>query len=256
MARPTAVVLIPIRFPLVKQGQNLAHVVEGAIGKQNLRLKNGDVLTVASKIVSLCENRVLKLSEVRVSARAKRLAKRWEMDGRLSSIVLHEADLVLGGVKGFMLTVKDGTLTANAGVDLKNSPHGTVTLWPENPDKSAARLRQHLERQGASRLAVEIVDSRITPLRLGTVGLAIGVSGFRPVVDERTKTDLYGRRISFTQLNIADDLAASAHMLMGERKERVGAVVLRGLPLGFDVSTDSSRAKLEPRRCLITSTLM
>ena len=53
------------------------------------------------------------------------------------------------------------------------------------------------------------MDSRVTALRLGTVGLAIGVSGFKPILDYRAKLDLYGRKVKVTQSNIADDLAGS-----------------------------------------------
>ncbi|MGA2971594.1 MAG: coenzyme F420-0:L-glutamate ligase [Candidatus Bathyarchaeia archaeon] len=255
MARPSPVTLTPVRLPLAKQGQNLNELVERALHNQNTCLRNGDVLAVASKVVSLCENRILRLDTVRVSTRAKRLSERWQIDRRLTSIVLQEADLVLGGTRGFLLTVKDGILTANAGVDLKNSPHGTLTLWPKNADQSAARLRRHLEHKAAIRLGVEIVDSRVTALRLGTVGLAIGVSGFEPIRDYRAKPDLYGRKVKVTQSNIADDLAAAAHMLMGETRERVGTVLVRNAPVRFERLNGSVHAKLRPERCLISNGL-
>jgi F420-0:gamma-glutamyl ligase len=173
------------------------------------------------------------------------------MNVSLASIVIGESDYVLGGVKGFLLTVKDGILTANAGVDLKNSPPGTATLWPKDADKSARRLRQRLLRKRISRLGIEIVDSRVTPLRLGTIGLAIGLSGFDPVLDERTKPDLYRRKVKVTQSNVADDIAAAAHLLMGETTEKVAAVVVRNARVRFDSRKNSRRAKLMPQRCLI-----
>ncbi len=247
--------LIPLTFPLVRVGQGLNDIVAQAIEKQNLRPKRGDVLALASKVVSICEGRVVRLGDVRVSVRARQLAQRWDLDERLSSIVLSESDSILGGVKGFLLTVKNGILTSNAGVDLKNSPRGTATLWPENPDLSARRLRRFLERRYRARLGVEIVDSRVTPLRLGTVGLAIGISGFQPVLDERRKPDIYGRKIRVTQSNIADDLASSAHMLMGETKERIGAVVLRNAPIQIGEPRNVRRPKLGMERCLILNGL-
>lgn len=112
----------------------------------------------------------------------------------LAQVVLNEADVVLGGVRGFLLTVRQGILTANAGVDLKNSPTGTAILWPVHPDRSALALRTSLERSANVRIGVVIVDSRVTPLRLGTTGLAIGLSGFQSVKDYRGKCDIYGRR--------------------------------------------------------------
>jgi len=213
------------------------------------------VLAVASKIVSFCENRILELDAVRVSAKAMRLSERWKIDRRLASIVLQEADYILGGMRGFLLTIKVGILTANAGVDLKNSPRGMATLWPKNSDKTASQLRQYLTRKGLTRLGVEIVDSRVTPLRLGTIGLAIGSSGFVPVRDYRHMPDLYGREVRVTRTNIADDLASAAHMIMGETREQIGAVVIRNAPVLFGSSVGSSRAILEPQRCLISSNL-
>jgi len=242
-----------VHFSEVKQAQSLFDVVSAALQEQKLRLKNGDVLCVASKIVSLCENRIVRLDDVRVSRRVRRFAKKWVMNESLTSIVMNESDSVLGGVKGFLLTVKHGILTANAGVDLKNSPPGTATLWPKDPDKSARRLRRHLLRKRMTRLGVEIVDSRVTPLRLGTIGLAIGLSGFDPVLDERTKPDLYGRKVKVTQSNVADDIAAAAHLLMGETTEKIAAVVVRNARLRFESRRNSRRAKLTSQYCLIFS---
>lgn len=242
-----------MEFPLVNQGQNLNELIDRVLGRKDLSLRNGDVLAVASKIVSSCENRILKLDTVRLSANAIRLSKQWKMDRRLTSIVVQEADYILGGIRGFLLTIKGGILTANAGVDVKNSPRGTATLWPKNSDKSASQLRRHLARKGVTRFGVEIVDSRVTPLRLGTIGIAIGSSGFEPVHDYRSKPDLYGRDVRVTQTNIADDLASAAHMLMGETREQIGAVVIRNAPVLFVSSAGSSRAILKPQRCLIAS---
>ena len=197
----------------------------------------------------------MKLRDVLVSSDAKRLACKWKMDRYLAAVVLSEADEILGGVPGFLLTIKNGTLTPNAGVDLKNSPQGTATLWPLDPDKSAQKLRSRLERKYTTRVGVEIVDSHVTPLRLGTVGLAIGVSGFLPVLDNRKTSDLFGRTIKVTQTNLADDLAATAHMLMGEGAERVGAVLIRGAGVVLNNSGRSKFARLNRNKCLIGNRL-
>lgn len=128
MGRHTSITLLPVGFPLVNQGQNLNELVDRALRRKDLSLRNGDVLAVASKIVSSCENRIFKLDTVRVSAKAIRLSERWKIDRRLASIVLREADYILGGIRGFLLTIKDGILTANAGVDVKNSPRNGDTV--------------------------------------------------------------------------------------------------------------------------------
>ncbi len=236
-------------------GQDLGSVVETSLDNSGLSLRRGDVIAVASKIVSTCEGRIVKLRDVLVSSNAKRLARKWKMDRYLAAVVLSEADEILGGVPGFLLTIKNGTLTPNAGVDLKNSPPGTATLWPLDPDKSAQKLRSRLERRYTTRVGVEIVDSQVTPLRLGTVGLAIGVSGFLPVIDNRKGSDLFGRAIKVTQTNLADDLAATAHMLMGEGAERVGAVLIRGAGVVLNNSGRSKLVRLNRNKCLIGNRL-
>jgi F420-0:gamma-glutamyl ligase len=177
------------------------------------------------------------------------------MDERLAAEILNEADEILGGVYGFLLTVKNGIITPNAGVDLKNSPPGTATLWPINPDRSARQLRQYLEHRFKTSIGVEIVDSHVTALRLGTVGLAIGVSGFLPVQDRRGIRDLFGRSIRVTQANHADDMAAAAHFLMGESTERIGGVLIRGASVKANAGVDGGLAKLSRKKCLIGSSL-
>ena len=255
MAAQAKLKLYPIHFPTVKPGENLGKVVLTCLRGERLALQNGDILAVASKIVSTCENRVAKLSEIHVSRRALTVAERWKMDPQLTALVLKEADRVLGGVRGFLLTVKDGMLTPNAGVDVKNSPWGSATLWPDDPDRSARQLRRSLERHYRKRLGVEIVDSHVTALRLGTVGLAIGISGFVPVVDRRGTLDIFGRTIRVTQANLADGIASSAHLLMGEADERVGAVLVRGAVFRYSSRSLGKFAKLSPKKCLIGSRL-
>jgi coenzyme F420-0:L-glutamate ligase/coenzyme F420-1:gamma-L-glutamate ligase len=245
--------LIPVRLPTVEVGEPLDGVILRSLKKRRIKLSQGDIVAIASKVVSTCENRLQDLNEVRVKGHAKRLSRKWTIDQEVASIVLEEADQILGGVKGFLLTIKNGILTANAGIDLKNCPPGFAILWPKNADESAKLLRKSLEREYHARLGVVVVDSRVTPLRLGTVGLAIGSAGFHPVRDNRGTPDIYGRKVKVTQTNIADDIASAAHMIMGEANERIGAVVVRGAPVSSGKVEGSRRTRLSVSRCLITS---
>jgi F420-0:gamma-glutamyl ligase len=197
----------------------------------------------------------VKLADIKSSKQANALARKWAIRKELAQVVIDEADAILGGVKGFVLTLKEGMLTANAGVDAKNSPSNTVTLWPANLKQSAIELQRKLERQLRCRIGTIIVDSRVTPLRLGTTGLAIASSGFNPIRDDRGKQDLYGRKIIFTQTNIADDLAAATHLLMGEAREQVGAVLIQNPPIRLSKSDGGIDVRLNPERCLIANNL-
>jgi len=245
----------PIALPKVKLGQKLDSVVLKTLYEMEFQLHRDDILCVASKVVSISERRIARLRQKRVSSVARALAEKYSMNRQLAQIVLEEADAICGGVKGFLLTIKQGILTPNAGVDAKNSPTGTVALWPVHPDSSAARLRASVMRTENVRLGVMIIDSRITPLRLGTVGIAIGVSGFRAVRDDRGKRDLYGRRVMVTRSNLADDVASAAHLLMGECDERTGLVVVRNAPVKMTWS-DPGKLSLGVRNCLIGANLL
>ena len=258
MVKQPHLALIPVHFPIVRAGEKLEEVVSDCLNDEGIGLSRGDILAVASKIVSACEGQIVRLRDVKITAQTRRLSDHWKTDARLSALVLSEADEILGGVNGFVLTVKNGILTPNAGVDLKNSPPGTATLWPANPDRSASRLRRSLEREYETNLGVEIVDSHVTALRLGTVGLAIGLSGFVAIQDRRGVRDLFGRPIRVTQSNVADDIASAAHLLMGESTERIGAVIIRGsgYAIGSRVVGDSHLVKLTRRKCLIGNNLI
>jgi F420-0:gamma-glutamyl ligase len=66
------------------------------------------------------------------------------------------------------------------------------------------------------------------PTRIGTVGVAIGCSGFEPVEDERGKKDLFGNVLRVTLRAIADGLATTGVLMMGEGSESTPAVLIRG----------------------------
>jgi len=233
----------------------LADILQRSFVSAGIRLRSLDVVAVASKVVSTSERRIVQLKQVEVSAQASKIAKKWKLNPALAQLVLTESNEILGGIRGFLLTINRGILTANAGIDRKNTPPGTACLWPKNPDRSALLLRRFFQAAHGARVGVLIVDSRITPLRLGTTGLAIGSSGIKPIQDFRSKPDLYGRRIHVTQSDIIDDLAASAHLLLGESDERIGAVVIRGAPTQLSSSMDTSAVRMSKSRCLIMRNL-
>lgn len=223
--------LYAIRTRMIKQGSSLLDDLLKALSKNGLRLDSNDVLAVASKVVATAQKRLVKLDSVRPSKQAKRLAQRFELEPSFVEVVLQEADEIYGGVPRAILTLKDNILTPNAGVDQKNAPSGYVVLWPKSPHKAAKRIRKEILSKTGKSVGVIIVDSRVAPLRMGTVGLALGVSGFEPVRDYTAKRDLYGRVITITRHAVADDLASAAHLLMGESVERTPAVLIKDAPV-------------------------
>jgi coenzyme F420-0:L-glutamate ligase/coenzyme F420-1:gamma-L-glutamate ligase len=244
----------PLSLGRIVASEDLSARIVSAVRKMGLRVKRGDIIAVSSKIVSISEGRLTRVTSVKPSASAHRLARRFTMNPKLVQVVLNEADQVLGGVKGTLLTVKGGILTPNAGVDEKNAPKGQVVLWPKDAERSARNLRDGLARAFRKELSVIIVDSRVTPLRLGTSGFALAIAGSPGVLDYRGLKDLSGRVIRITRQNLADDLASSAHAVMGEGAESTPAALIRmtRATLRGRISTS---LRMRPARCLILGTL-
>jgi len=206
--------------------------------------RSRDIVAVSSKVVSYCEGRLVKLSDIKPSRKAVKLASRYSLLPEIAEIVLREAEEIVGGGDGFILAVKDGVLAPNAGVDTSNVPEGFAVLYPENSQKSADLLRSKIEDLVGGRVGVVITDSRILPLRRGVSGVAIASSGFEAISDERGKTDLYGKPLTVTFRNVADMIASAVQLVMGEGNEMVPAVIVRGLNTRFgdemyDLSVDA-----------------
>ena len=227
---PDALTLIPVTgLPRVSKGARLADLIAQACAAQDESLQKGDVLIVAQKIVSKAEGRVVNLRQVKPSAFAREYAASHDKDPRLVEVVLQETARVSRMARGVLIAeTHHGFTCANAGVDRSNIDRdGQALLLPKDPDASAARLRDALERTTGTRLAVIISDTWGRPLRAGLIEFAIGVSGISPIDDYSGKQDYYGRALEHTAVAVADELAAAAGLLM--RKEAgIPVVIARG----------------------------
>ena len=246
--------LRPVRTSARSSEFNLAELV----GKRLARvLKDGDVLVVSSKFVAISEGRLVELRSVEAGARAKELASKFRMDPRLCELVLRESDQVLGGIPGFLLTVKDGLLTPNAGIDKSNVRHGMVVLYPRRPEASAQQIRESLQYSLGVSVGVVICDSRLSPTRRGTTGVAIAASGVEAVLDMRGRKDLFGNVLKVTAQGVADDLSSAAEILMGESDEATPIVLVRGLRKNLLRKTEypSARFAIPMEECVYMRSL-
>jgi coenzyme F420-0:L-glutamate ligase len=241
---------------MVQPGDNLVEVILDAAERQGLRIEDGAIIAIASKALATAQKRLRKLSTVKPSRRARNLAARYNLEPAFVEIVLQEAEEVCGGVSKALLTLKDNVLTANAGVDQKNSPVGYAVLWPRNPFQTAEKIREDISQRTGKRVGILIVDSRVTPLRMGTSGLALAAAGFEPVRDYRVEKDLYGRSISITRHALADDLASAAHLVMGESNERTPAVLITQAPVKLVDKIKRSSVAISTKECLFANRIM
>ncbi len=229
-------------IPLIQPGDDLVEILWRALEKARIRLRHGDILALASKIVSKAEGRLVHLSQVIPSEPAQELARKSEKDPRLVELILRESREVLRVRPGTIIVEhRLGFVCANAGIDHSNvaplpgapahlSPEEWVLLLPEDPSASAARLRKGLEHRSGIQLGVLIVDSHGRAWRIGTVGSCIGLSGLPAIVDERGWKDLFGYELRVTVVGVADELAAAASLLMGQAAEATPVVHIRGFP--------------------------
>lgn len=246
------VVAVP-GIPLVGTGADVPALVVDAIRGAGMALEDGDVLVVTSKLLSRAEGRFVDLSRVEPSPRAVDVASAVGKDPRLVELVLRESTAISRQRPG-VLVVRHrlGFVVANAGIDASNAVPREASagsgpwalLLPEDPDASAAAIRARVESAApeGTRLGVVITDSFGRPFRLGTVGVAIGVSGLPPLWDRRGEADLFGRTLEQTITALADQVAAVADLVAGQAAEGRPLVVVRGLR--FDPVKESASALL------------
>ena len=192
-------------------------------------LKEGQILAVTSKIVSLSENRILPKSSVRDKTK----------------LIQKEADHYLGEIGyGCHLTIKQGLLIPSAGVDESNAEKDYYILYPLNPFQSAKKIHSLIKRKlNLKKFGVLLTDSHTMPLRRGVVGAALAYYGFKGVESKIGVKDLFGRELKMTQINVADALAVAAVFTMGEGNEKRPLAVIRA-PVEWTKCTDNSELRM------------
>jgi coenzyme F420-0:L-glutamate ligase/coenzyme F420-1:gamma-L-glutamate ligase len=196
----------------VLPGDEIVDVLVAAL--EPLSPQIGDVLVVTHKVVSKAEGRVVEITG------DEEEFKRALVESEAVSIVRRRGDLIIA-------ETEHGFICANAGVDRSNAEAGTMILLPEDPDRSAHRIRTKLERRFGVDLPVIISDTFGRPWRRGLTDIAIGVSGLEAVVDLKGTQDWAGRELQVTEIAVADELASAADLVMG-KAAGIPAALVRG----------------------------
>ncbi len=251
--------LIGLRLPELRQGDDLPSVILSAIDSMGIELSDGDVLVVASKVVSKAKGHLVRISDVKPSLKSRILARiagrpAWLVElvrsvGRIVLILpFSEASRGTGFPEEFspdpeaaraMVEEEGGTILAevagvvitDAGIDWSNCPEGVAALPPPDPDAEAREIAERIRELTGARVGVVISDTDFAPFRMGSVDWAVGVSGIDPVRRSFGEPDLYGKpKFGGVDL-VADELAAAAALLMGQGSEGIPAVLVRGAPV-------------------------
>ncbi|MGD0255058.1 MAG: coenzyme F420-0:L-glutamate ligase [Acidimicrobiales bacterium] len=208
---PGTLTVIPvIGLEEIRRGDDLArHIARHAA------LVNGDVVVVTQKIVSKAEGRVVALDPEDPNERER--------------LIESEAVRVLRRRGRLLVTqTKHGFVCANSGVDLSNVEQGFAALLPEDPDRSARRIRDGLRAAVGVEVAVVVSDTFGRAWRQGVVNVAIGCAGVRAILDLRGTADSFGRELVATEICVADELASAAELVMG-KVAHIPVAIVRGV---------------------------
>lgn len=183
-----------------------------SVVREHADLENGDVIVVTSKIISKAEGRVVPLASEHPEAR--------------QALIESEAVRVLRRRGPLLITeTKHGYICANSGIDFSNVPQGSAALLPEDPDRSARKIVDHIRAVSGLSVAVIVSDTFGRAWRNGVTDIALGCAGIRPILDMRGQVDQFGNQLAVTEICIADEIAAAAELAMGKLNQTPIAIV-------------------------------
>lgn len=203
----------------VDRGADLAGLIIGATEEMGSPLCDHDVVVVTQKIVSKSEGAMAAVDP------HDPLSHKPLVEREAVRVLRRRGDLLL-------TETIHGFVCANAGIDLSNVQRGSAALLPEDPDRSARRIRDGIAGRRNVHVGVVISDTFGRPWRRGVTDVAIGCAGLRPVIDLRGTTDSFGRELQVTEVAVVDEIAAATELVMG-KSSGIPVGIVRGLTESF-----------------------
>jgi len=235
-------------IPLIKEGDIISNIIYEALRTNKVILEDGDLIVIAQSIISKSNGRIRDLKDITPSDKAlklfKNIAPKIKSEGlpkkgpELIQVILEESKQILKAEHVLITETNHGFVCANAGVDKSNvKGKNYVSLLPKNSDKDAEKIRISLKNLTNKDIGVIITDSFGRPFRVGSVGVAIGVSGINPILDKRGFKDLFGYELETTIIGHVDNIASAAQLIMGESNEGLPIVIIKGYKYEFKTNT-------------------
>ena len=220
--------------PVIKLGDDLANILVSVLRKNSAKIADNDIVCVASKVVSIAENRYVSLEKIQPSDEAIKLHEKIQRkDPRVLQLILDEVDNNLANIhindQWIGARTKIGRILTSAGIDKVDE--NTVLLLPVDPDSSAKRLANALAEAFGVRVGMIITDSDGREDVAGATQVCIGTYGVPPI-----------RKQNDTEETVCDMLAAAAGLVMGQRGNNVPAVVIRGFDYKFNETAHLAEA--------------
>jgi coenzyme F420-0:L-glutamate ligase / coenzyme F420-1:gamma-L-glutamate ligase len=217
-------------LPEIVVDDDLGALIVGRCEATGIELLDGDLVVVAQKVVSKAEGAIRVIAYQVPSPEAIELAGTLGKDPRIVQIVLDQSRRVVRAVPGVLIVeTVHGFICANAGVDQSNIElDGVVTILPVDSDRSAREIRDRLRELTGCEVGVLVSDTFSRPWREGSTNVAIGVAGFDPLRDLRGSNDDFDREMTTSTVSLADEVASTAQLVMGE-SGRVPVALVRGV---------------------------
>jgi coenzyme F420-0:L-glutamate ligase/coenzyme F420-1:gamma-L-glutamate ligase len=229
-----SIIPIPISEE-IRADHDLSKSILSSIKSCGLTIEEFDILIVAQKIISKSESRLVDMESIVPSDRALELSKVHGKDSRLIQLILNESKKIVRLTnKHIIVQTKQGFICANAGIDQSNVSKDPrfVLMLPENPDRSARKLREDIFEITKKNVSVIISDTFGRPFRNGQTNVAIGISGINPIKSYIGTPDQNGRVLKVTEIAIADEIASAAELVMGKTLQ-VPVAIVRGYDYEF-----------------------
>ena len=256
--------LIGLHLPDIKEGDDISELIINYCIREKIVLDNGDIIALTSKILSKSLGLLYRIDDIKPSQKAITIARKAGGDPRFIELILRESDEIIAAiplrelvVKGIVkhdilskdvkklynilnkyptlfITQRDGLIWTDSGIDSSNHPPGIASVPPRNLDDHARTLSWKIRRRMGVRVAVVICDTEVFPS--GTIDIARGSYGVPVTARRFGEPDMYGKPKYGGADSIANEVCASAGLIMGQHGEGIPVVVIKGLSYDWDES--------------------
>jgi len=255
--RIISLTLYGLKLPEIKPGDSIADIILEAAKEQCKGIEDGDVILITSKILSKAMNLLIKIHEISPLRKAVKIARKSGWDPRVVQILLDESDSILLAIpfkklidKGIVrlekiakdvnkarkaaqlyptifITLRNGQLWSDSGLDFSNHPPGICSVPPRDLDNVARDIALRIKEKSGKEVAVVICDTELFPF--GSLDVARGSYGITPVSRSFGEFDRFGKPKFGGVDHIAHELCCAAALLMRQCAEGIPVVIVRGL---------------------------
>jgi coenzyme F420-0:L-glutamate ligase/coenzyme F420-1:gamma-L-glutamate ligase len=248
-------------IPEIRAGDDLAKIICDCAKSENVGINEKDIIVLTSKIVSKALGLIRNKADVKVSKKALKISKKTKKDPIWVQMILDAGHKIIGVIplRGaitkyvvngstdaessrrlcdnekclFITRSKTGSIhTCDAGIDGSNHPEGVVSLFPENPDAEAAKIRAEIRNLTGKNIAVILADTELIPY--GTIDIAVGSSGVNPCSIMFGKKDKFGKP-KFGGIDLVGlEMTAASALLFGQTDSGIPVTIIRGYEYQFD----------------------